>query len=333
MEVHTIDRRMKYLAERYRILQQIDTKLIWNELIHVIDLFLSGCQAQAFESFYKLFKENINSLRFTIIEKECCLYRMRVGCNEYDEFTSKEEMFHIPFQLNHLVANERYSMSGFPSLYLGSSVYVCWEEMRRPNIDYANIALFKTTHKVKVIDLSNKERYSFTKERFTDCLILACSLPVQHPEAPFKPEYIIPQLLLQSLVRYNQEPNNTDLDYILGIKYSSTHLRDSNLWINFPENRKNKLLFYNYVFPAFDRKESGVSVVLEKYFQFWNCITYNKLRLMNPDYQSDKTDKYGRTVFGIIEHKLQNMPLSGMLLYDSENPAGALTWGPGNKNL
>ena len=46
---------------------------------------------------------------------------------------------------------------------------------------------------------------------------------------------------------------------------------------------------------------------------------------MNPDFQSDRTDVYGRSVFGKIEHKLKNMPLSGMLLYDPDNPVGALT--------
>ena len=232
-------------------------------------------------------------------------------------------MSHIPFQFNHKVGNERYSISGFPSLYLGSSVYVCWEEMRRPDIDYANFALFKTTTTIKVVDLSNKEHYHFTGEKFADCLVLACSFPVQFPNDPFKPEYIIPQMLLQSLVRYNRDNKNGEK--IAGIKYSSTHIKDSKLWINYPENRKNRQLFYNYVFPAFDRKETGLSTELNTIFQFWNSITYNKLKLMNPDLQSDKSDIYGRSIFGKIEYKLQNMILSGMLTYDSSNPVGALT--------
>ena len=211
-------------------------------------------------------------------------------------------------------------MSGFPSLYLGSSVYVCWEEMRRPDIDYANFALFKTTTTIKVVDLANKEHYHFTGEKFTDCLVLACSFPVQFPNDPFKPEYIIPQMLLQSLVRYNRDNKNGEK--IAGIKYSSTHIKDSKLWINYPENRKNRQLFYNYVFPAFDRKETGSSTELNTIFQFWNSITYNKLKLMNPDLQSDKSDIYGRSIFGKIEYKLQNMIPSGMLTYDPSNPVG-----------
>lgn len=323
MEVQTIDSRMRALTKRFRELDRTSTSKIWNELIRVIDQYLSGCQADAFETFYALFIKNVESLRLGTIPDGCSLYRMRVGKNGYEEFTSNEEMSHIPFQFNHKVGNERYSMSGFPSLYLGSSVYVCWEEMRRPDIDYANFALFKTTTTIKVVDLANKEHYHFTGEKFADCLVLACSFPVQFPNDPFKPEYIIPQMLLQSLVRYNRENKNGEK--IAGIKYSSTHIIDSKLWINYPENRKNRQLFYNYVFPAFDRKETGSSTELNTIFQFWNSITYNKLKLMNPDLQSDKSDIYGRSIFGKIEYKLQNMPLSGMFTYDPSNPVGKLT--------
>ena len=323
MEVQTIDSRMRALTKRFRELDRTSTSKIWNEFIRVIDQYLSGCQADAFETFYALFIKNVESLRLGTMPDGCSLYRMRVGKNGYEEFTSNEEMSHIPFQFNHKVGNERYSMSGFPSLYLGSSVYVCWEEMRRPNIDYANFALFKTTTTIKVVDLANKEHYHFTGEKFTDCLVLACSFPVQFPNDPFKPEYIIPQMLLQSLVRYNRDNKNGEK--IAGIKYSSTHIIDSKFWINYPENRKNRQLFYNYVFPAFDRKETGSSTELNTIFQFWNSITYNKLKLMNPDLQSDKSDIYGRSIFGKIEYKLQNMILSGMLTYDSSNPVGALT--------
>lgn len=323
MEVKTIDNRMKVLTKKHRELERESISKIWNELIHVIILYLSGCQADAFETFYALFLKNFDSLRLGTISKDSCLYRMRVGKNGYEEFTSNEEMSHIPFQLNHKVGNERYSMSGFPSLYLGSSVYVCWEEMRRPDIDYANIALFKTKTDIKVIDLSNRDHYHFTDEKFADCLVIACSIPVQFPDDPFKPEYIIPQMLLQSLVRYNKDSKNEKR--IAGIKYSSTHVKDSKLWINYPENRINRQLFYNYVFPAFDRKEMGLSAELNTIFQFWNSITYNKLKLMNPDLQSDKADIYGCSIFGKIEYKLRNMPLSGMFTYDPSNPVGKLT--------
>ena len=103
MEVKTIDSRMRTLAKKHRELGHANTSIIWNELIHVIDLYLSGCQADAFETFYTLFIKNVESLRIGTIEKDSFLYRMRVGKNGYEEFTSNEEMSHIPFKFNHKV--------------------------------------------------------------------------------------------------------------------------------------------------------------------------------------------------------------------------------------
>ena len=102
-------------------------------------------------------------------------------------------MGHIPFEMNYLVGNERYSMSGITSLYLGFSLYNCWEELHRPHFEYASCALYKAQEEFSVLDLTEQEHYHFAGECFSDCLTLACSLPVSHPNAPFKPEYIIPQ--------------------------------------------------------------------------------------------------------------------------------------------
>lgn len=324
MEVKSIDSRMRSLNKKYKTLERPGvTSEIWENLIKVIDLYLSACQSEAFELFYNLFIDNVESLRFSVVKEDSCLYRMRVGKSGYEEFSTDVEMSHIPFEYNHKVGNERYSIAGCPSLYLGSSVYVCWEEMRRPDFDYVNIGLFKARKKMKVIDVSNQNNYHFTNQKFADCLNLACSLPVVFPEDPFKPEYIIPQMLLQSIVRYNRSCSIEDK--IEGIKYSSAHIKDSKLWIKFPENRKNILLFNNYVFPAIDRKETGISNDLNNLFQFWNCITYNKLKLMYPDFQSSRNDIYGCSVFGKIEDKLQKMPLWCVPIYDSDNPKGALS--------
>lgn len=318
----TIDARMQAIANKEHALQRTINSQIWNELIKVIQLYLSGSQSEAFLKFYTLFSSHISSIRFSYIKKNINLYRMRTGKNGYEEFETKEEMFHIPFDYNHLVGNERYSISGFPSLYLGSSVYVCWEEIKRPELDYTNIALFKPVEDVKVLDLSMPKFLHFTKERFSDCLVLACSMPVNNPSAPFKPEYIIPQMLLQSLVKYNKENEN---DRIEGIKYTSTHIKDNSLWIAFPANRKNKELFFNYVFPAYDRIEKGISCRLDALFQFYQCITYNKMKLMYPDYKYEMNDtSYNRSVFGKIEQLLQSLPIKGMLFYDRNNPVGAL---------
>lgn len=323
MYTRSIECRMQAISKKYQTLQRKGKAgEVWNQFITVIDAFQSGRLSSAFSEFYELFCQNISEIRTFDMPMDTPLYRMRAGRNAYDEFTTEKEMGHVPFELSHLIGNERYSISGFPSLYLGSSAYVCWEELRRPDFNYANTALFKTKKNVRVFDLTNRERYAFTDKVFSDCLVLACSLPVACPDAPFKPEYIIPQMLLQSLVQYiNEHEDNT----VFGIRYSSAHVKESNIWINYPENRQNKALFYNYVFPAFDRKPSGTSEHISGLFQFWNTITYQKLALMHPDFKINDKSRYGETKFGLIEEFLKNMPLSCMLTYDETAPAGALT--------
>ena len=323
MNTQSIEKRMEAIAKRHKALQtRKNASSIWNEFINVINLFQSGKLALASSKFYDLFCSNIKGMRVNKIPQDTCLYRMRAGTTAYDEFITEYEMSHIPFELNHLVSNERYSISGFPSLYLGTSAYVCWEELHRPNFEYTNTPLFKTKKDVYVLDLTNQKYYSFTNHLFSDCLILACSIPVAYPDAPFKPEYIIPQMLLQSLVQYI---NTSDENVIFGIKYSSTHIKKKNIWINYPENRHYKERFYNYVFPAFDRESSGISKHISDLFQFWNSITYQKLALMHPNFKSNGKDQYYETKFGLIEEYLKSMPPSDMLTYDASCPCGQLT--------
>lgn len=320
----SIEYKMKKLSNRYSSLNRGKGGVIWNKLNSVIEAFLSGDILMAYSDFYNLFRENISKMRQYTIHNGDSLYRMRKGENAMTEYTNGDDMGHIPFELNYLVGNERYSMSGIPSLYLSSSLYNSWEELHRPNFEYASCALFKAKEDFSVLDLTNQEYYNFTNNVFSDCLSLACSLQVSHPNAPFKPEYIIPQILLQCLVRYNKENGDSRL---FGIKYTSTHVKDNSLWISFPENKRNKKLFCNYVFPAFDRKLIGTSDRLNKLFQFWNAITYNKMKLLTPDYKVDNpSNRYQESTFGKIEEKLNNTPLCGMLQYDGDNPKGALTF-------
>ena len=51
------------------------------------------------------------------------------------EVTSRKDIFHVPFEKRGSIKSNRYSIPGLPCLYLGTSLYTCWEEMNRPNFD------------------------------------------------------------------------------------------------------------------------------------------------------------------------------------------------------
>ena len=78
------------------------------------------------------------------------------SANTFAKYTkeSSEEMYHIPFELRYKVGNARFNIPGFPIFYLASSVYGCWEEMKRTDLDFANVALFKPTKDLIFLDLS-----------------------------------------------------------------------------------------------------------------------------------------------------------------------------------
>src|ERR1035437_2867592 len=59
-------------------------------------------------------------------------YRIRsLGESEVTPPTEKE-MFHVPFEKRGFVSTNRFSISGFPCLYLGRSLQVCYEELNIP---------------------------------------------------------------------------------------------------------------------------------------------------------------------------------------------------------
>ena len=147
------------------------------------------------------------------------LYRARIGQNT--EFR-RGDLFHIPFGEREKVGAQRYSIPGLPCLYLGSSAYLCWEELGRPNWETMHVARFEVLEERELRILTIGPSPQFIRRELSTIisqklgesasrmyenaavsigvcwpLILACSLTVEKPDKPFVPEYIVPQLVLQ----------------------------------------------------------------------------------------------------------------------------------------
>jgi len=191
------------------------------------------------------------------------VFKARVKKDNAPQQILRKDMFHIPFEKRHLVADQRFSAHGIPSVYLGESIYDCYLELGKPNLDNFLVSLFHIPPEVKLIDLTfsnhkhdlwlllhqtNKDnaKYFATLDKLVDDfllwpLIMACSIVCRYPEAPFKQEYIVPQMLYQLC--------NTDTGFN-GIKYYSTKI---------PERDRSKLqnVMINYALPAQDIKNAG----------------------------------------------------------------------------
>lgn len=153
-------------------------------------------------------------------------FRMRIS----GKVLSKGEMFHIPLDQREIVSTQRFSIPGYPCLYLGTSLNVCWDEIKRKmeENEKTYACRFQKKGDKPLVLLSLKIPGEFAEDDFESysalCFLLtfpfylSCLIQTKYPERPFKPEYIMPQLLLQYV-------NMTYDDCLLrfdGIIYPST---------------------------------------------------------------------------------------------------------------
>lgn len=284
--------------------------------------FLSGDIATAISLMYNCYFRDGVLLRTVQLSPGSVFYRMRKAAN-YNLFKN-EEMFHIPFEKNYLIKNERFSISGFPSFYLGKSIYVCWEEMGRPDFDQANVAVYMNRKNSIVIDLCMPmQSEDIMGALFTLPMILCSSLPVLHSDSDFKPEYIIPQLLMQCLVRYNKESDKV----IDGIRYDSIHKYDGESFYDYREKGMASI-YENYVFPARQINEQGHCPVLSKLFDLGYSDSFARYELEKYDSTKTKEEylgtKYEISKFYAMERHLFQVVKDSTLQYDSLSGAQAI---------
>lgn len=217
------------------------------------------------------------------------LYRTRK--DEGKTFT-KEDLFHIDFESRHLVNTARYSIPGFPALYLGSSSFVCWKEFNEYPFEKLWFSSFKLIPKengsgysvfsidriqdflgASVFTTDNPECYRVVRYLAIFPLMIACSIKTKYDNKQFKAEYIIPQLLTQ----YIADDNSID-----GIKYPSTKVDYSKL---------QGVSAYNFVFPPKIIKSAGHCDYLTRMFHMTEPTNLKIVELaLNPS-----TTKLGRT--------------------------------------
>lgn len=214
----------------------------------------------------------------------------------------RARVFHTPYNLRSKVSTCRYSIAGYPSLYLGTSLALCCEEIHmNPHQNFALASMFKlekefeyTNTHIQVIELGVKPQ-DFINNRNNDIvnirrissslledrnirtaylfwypLIASCSYIRVNKKDPFAAEYIIPQLLMQWVRSEMCSKQNGEYDQLVGIRYFSC------------ASIKASDMGFNYVFPT-----SG----LQKNAELPYCSVLSKaFRLTNPVYIHEYDD-------------------------------------------
>lgn len=180
----------------------------------------------------------------------------------------RSRIFHTPYNLRSKVSTNRYSIAGYPSLYLATSLELCCNELNIVPSDLAIASRFMfereteySNTEIRVIELGLKPQ-DFTDERGNDNirrvmpqdflqkrrvrsayllwypLIAACSYIRVNKNDPFAAEYIIPQLLMQWVRIKGESSYHSEYNQLMGIRYfSCASVKASNMG-------------FNYVFPT-----------------------------------------------------------------------------------
>ncbi|MCD8435968.1 hypothetical protein LNJ03_11760 [Tenacibaculum dicentrarchi] len=264
-----------------------------------IDEYLNGKLYEANNVFFKTLNEvNYEKVK---LEREIPNGNLFFRARPKSETQfKKEELFHIPFERRTIVSTNRYSIPGIPALYLGDNSYTCWEEFERPHFKDLSFSVFENERALNIIQILRlNDMLKEIEQNITPTFIsfeilkffiyfplsIACTIKVYDRKGNFKPEYIIPQMLLEYVVR------NEKID---GIKFPSTKINYANL-----ENLKA----YNYIFPIRENQDSGYCPVLKSTFTLTEPTSLNLEELLdNPIYK--KTYIYTQKELAVKPEKI-----------------------------
>lgn len=246
-------------------------------LVKSVNDYLEGFPARAYDTFkdvmtllssypLKVYKKSATECFYDYNTDPLNLFRA-VRVETFEQY-NRTRVFHTPYNLRSKVSTCRYSIAGCPSLYLGTSLGLCCEEIHvKPLKTFVLASNFKLERRfeenninIKVIELGlkpqdfvenlndiSRNKRQVNRDLLEDKdvrraylfwypLISACSFIRSNKKDPFAAEYIIPQLLMQ-WVRNEIERGNRNNE-LIGIRYFSC------------ASAKASDMGFNYVFPT-----------------------------------------------------------------------------------
>lgn len=347
-------------AEKQDIVAKIQEQS--KRISEIIDLYYAGQHAIAFGQFQQLFNNGIltNIQLYTVQQQSVeehhdeegklrskevptIWFRARIFDNK-QEHTFKE-MFHIPLNKREIVNTQRYSAPGYPCLYLGNTIYSCWEEMHRPRFDDIMFSGFKVKQNFNVYDLRIPKRSRFEGDCFKQVLqcmplIIACMIQVKNYNYPFKPEYIIPQLLIDTIICNNRKAwkdKHGPCDMPWGVIYTSTHISK-----DFPYGSE---YLENIALPAIKIDgDQNYCEVLASFFEisdplcyeyealkendshiYWETFVTNSEEKLREQYVESKMGYLEKRIkeksnFQVFDYVFFNVPQSGIIIPQDGSP-------------
>ena len=289
-----------------------------------IDSYSKGMYSVAYQCIDDILSDTLYDDEYFIVPPKFSFYRSRLF--KTNGRISHTEMFHIPFNKRGKVETQRYSAPGYPCLYLGSSVNACWEELGQPRFDDMMVSRFVVKEAFPVLDLRMPKEEDLEGDKIDVVLkkiplIISISIKTLDRTAFYKPEYIIPQLIIEYIITKNrikyESGNNRLFDFVLGVYYTSVHIND---YFNFPDET-----FDNLALPAVlvDRNETYCQL-LASCFEWTDPTSYSyesisgkfgrSIERVTSDVDlTEKEANYRFSKMGELEERLSTFKLKGML--------------------
>ena len=202
-----------------------------NNIDEILEKYYAGNVSEAYEKMKKVisvlmsettgiavssvqnsiaFNDIENVLGGSINDSQIEFFRARTS-KKHCVFT-REEMLHIPFDMRYGVSSTRFSIPGLPCLYLATTTYCCWLELRTPPDHQFNVSPVRINQKSNILNLTMtadmfEQIVEYTEEKKLAnkytlealklwMLSYASSYKVDADKRSFKDEYIIPQLIM-----------------------------------------------------------------------------------------------------------------------------------------
>ncbi len=215
-----------------------ETKQVCDAILEALIKQFKGFPNEAYLVLEKVFSDNkahLFNLLPQVHVRGIHLFRVRKGVN----LKERKDLFHTPYQMRNKCDTARFSILGYPSLYLSTSLYTACQETNVKNGFSYSYFRAKKDSELLMVDLSLPNRQLAFFEDYSLVLfyplIVICSLKVKDPSSPFKPEYIIPQLLTQ-IIRLHA--NMFHGFFYTSTKYPKMNFKDP--------NQRNVVLFVPY---------------------------------------------------------------------------------------
>ena len=275
-----------------------------NSIVRAVDLYYKGQYSQSFIEV----KRCLDKLPSWKVAHKLPGYRMRVldeGC-----MPTFEGMFHIPFNRRGIVSTQRYSSPGQPCLYLGLSPYACWEEMGRPTLEKTYVSRFQPKYYFMYLPfcipfLEAWNNQEMANKKFLDDLlyfpfVMVSMVKVNKNNKNFKPEYIIPQMVMQWLLE-SRSVDDDPTKKPIGVLYTSVHY-------NKDLNSKAWSLFENIAIPCFFDGEKIYSEKISNWFSYTDPVRCDLEHVK----LKDLTDEDKMIALGDIMKDENNYPIKSI---------------------